>query len=88
MAVSLLDLPGQPMHPPNFVFPKLEFGKKLNHLLLLHAHKQLTDSIDLIAVANELVVLSEHRLSLFGKFRCSSTSTKRTTGQVSTILSV
>ena len=42
--------------------------ERLNHLLLLHTHKQLTDSIDLIAVANEFVALSEHRLSLFGKF--------------------
>ena len=42
--------------------------ERLNHLLLLHAHKQLTDLIDLIAVANDFVSLSEHRLSLFGKF--------------------
>ena len=39
--------------------------ERLNHLLLLHAHKQLTDSIDLIAVANDFVALSEHRLSQF-----------------------
>ena len=52
----------------NFVFPKHESGKNLNHLLLLHTHKQLTNSIDLIAVANEFLALSEHRLSLFGKF--------------------
>ena len=42
--------------------------ERLNHLLLLHAHKHLTDSIDLIAVANDFVSLSEHRLSIFGKF--------------------
>ena len=42
--------------------------ERLNHLLLLHAHKQLTDLIDLIAVANDFVSLSEHRLSLLGKF--------------------
>ena len=42
--------------------------ERLNHLLLLHAHKQLIDSIDLIAVANGFVALSDHRLGLFGKF--------------------
>ncbi len=31
--------------------------ERLNHLLLLHAHKQLTDSMDLIAVANDFVAL-------------------------------
>ena len=42
--------------------------ERLNHLLFVHTYKQLTDSIDLIAVANEFVALSEHRLSIFGKF--------------------
>ena len=34
--------------------------ERLNHLLLLHAHKQLTDSIGMIAFANDFVALSEH----------------------------
>lgn len=42
--------------------------ERLNHLLLIHAHKHLTDSIDLIEVANDFVALSEHRLGQFGKF--------------------
>ena len=35
--------------------------ERLNHLFLLNAHKQLTDSMDLIAVENDFVALSEHR---------------------------
>ena len=42
--------------------------ERLNHLLLLHAHKHLTDSMDLIEIANGFVGSSEHRLSQFGKF--------------------
>jgi hypothetical protein len=42
--------------------------ERLNHLLLLHAHKHLTDAMNLIEVANDFVALSGHRLSLFGKF--------------------
>ena len=39
-----------------------------NNLLLLHVHKTITDSLDLIAVANSFVQESEHCLSVFGKF--------------------
>ena len=42
--------------------------ERLNHLLVLHVHKNLTDSMDLIAVANEFVSLSSHRQSIFGTF--------------------
>ena len=41
---------------------------RLNHLILLKVHSQLTDQLDLIDVANSFVAGSEHRLSLFGKF--------------------
>ena len=41
---------------------------RLNHLVLLKVHSQLTDQLDLIDVANSFVAGSEHRLSLFGKF--------------------
>ena len=40
--------------------------ERLNHLFLLNAHKQLTDSMDLIAVANDFVALSEHRWVYLG----------------------
>lgn len=42
--------------------------ERLNHLLMLHVHKEYTDELDFIAVANEFVSHSEHRLSTFGKF--------------------
>lgn len=48
--------------------------ERLNHLLLLHAHKHLTDSMDLIEIANGFVGISEHRLSQFGKFTESDTN--------------
>ena len=41
---------------------------RLNHLLLLHVHTELTDSLDLIVVANDFVAESEHRLSIFACF--------------------
>ena len=37
-------------------------------LVLLHTHKQLTESIDLIELAHYFVAQSEHRLVQFGKF--------------------
>ena len=43
---------------------------KSNYLLLLHLYKELTYSLDLIAVANDFVAdsWSEYRLSVFGYF--------------------
>ena len=41
---------------------------RLNHLLFLHAHKHYTNSLDLIAVANDFVSFSEQRIQIFGKF--------------------
>ena len=38
---------------------------RLNHIILLHCHKDLTDSLDLIAVANQFVDLSSRRLGIF-----------------------
>ena len=40
----------------------------LNHLMVLHVHKTLTDTLDLIEVVNEFVTGSEHRLAMFGNF--------------------
>ena len=42
--------------------------ERLNHLMLLHLHKDKLDGLDLINIANEVVKGSEHRLSFFGKF--------------------
>ena len=41
---------------------------RLNHLMILHVHKDRTDALDLKEVANEFVSGSEHRLRIFGKF--------------------
>ena len=37
----------------------------LNHLLVLHTHKDYTDSLELIAVANEFASFSEHWIQIF-----------------------
>ena len=44
---------------------------RLNHLLTLHIHRELTDKLDIIAAANEFLCNSEHREQVFGKFKCS-----------------
>jgi len=41
---------------------------RLNHTMLLHCHKELTDDLNLVTVANQFVDLSSHRLNIFGKF--------------------
>lgn len=41
---------------------------RLNHLMILHVHKHLTDRLDLVKVANEFVKGLEHRLTYFGHF--------------------
>ena len=42
--------------------------QRLNHLMVLHMHKERTDKIDIVSVANEFVAQREHRSSIFGKF--------------------
>ena len=44
---------------------------RLNHLMILHIHRKLTDKLNLTAVANEFVSGSEHRSTLFGNFDTS-----------------
>ena len=41
---------------------------RLNHLMILHIHKESTDELSLESCLNEFVAGSEHRLSLFGQF--------------------
>lgn len=43
--------------------------QKLNNLMLLHVHKEGTDTLNEVDIANELVGDSEHRLRIFGKFQ-------------------
>ena len=42
--------------------------RRLNHCLLLHIHKELTDSLDLTSAAKEFVVLHDERKKYFGSF--------------------
>lgn len=42
--------------------------ERLNYLMLLHVHKEKTDSLDLKEVLNEFVGCSEHRCNIFAKF--------------------
>ena len=39
---------------------------RLNHLILLHVHKDLTDKLDLAICTNDFVRGSNHRHHLFG----------------------
>ena len=41
---------------------------RLNHLMILHVHKDITNSLNLNDIGNEFVRCSEHRLSVFGHF--------------------
>ena len=43
--------------------------RRLNHCLLLHIHKDLTDSLDLISVAKEFVGMHDERKKYFGNFQ-------------------
>lgn len=43
--------------------------ERLNHLLILHAHRDVTDTLDLNAVARDFVSLNDFRRNLFGYAR-------------------
>ena len=43
--------------------------QRLNNLMLLHVHKERTDSLDELSIVNEFVGESEHRLQVFGQFK-------------------
>ncbi len=42
--------------------------ERLNYLMILHVHRDITDNLDMISVANEVVSDSEHRMQIFGTF--------------------
>lgn len=41
---------------------------RLNHVMLLHVHKDNTDRLNLQKIGNDFVANNEHRLQVFGKF--------------------
>ena len=42
--------------------------QRLNHCLLLHMHKHITDSLDIKSIAKEFIATSEERRAHFGTF--------------------
>ena len=40
--------------------------QRLNNLMVLHVHKDLTDRLDLASIVNEFIGESEHRTKFFG----------------------
>ena len=40
----------------------------MNNIMMLHAHKERTDDLNLTEVANEFVSVKEQRKALFGNF--------------------
>lgn len=42
--------------------------KRLNHVILLHTHKERVDVLDLLAIAKEFVSANDRRRSYFGHF--------------------
>lgn len=42
--------------------------ERLNYLMILHVHKERTDSLDMKAVMNEFIDNSEHGTNIFAKY--------------------
>ena len=42
--------------------------RRLNNVMVLHVHKNLTDKLSLVDIGNNFISGSSHRESLFGKF--------------------
>ena len=41
---------------------------RLNHVVMLHTHKEQTDELDLTDIAKKFVSCNDRRLSFFGSF--------------------
>ena len=41
---------------------------RLNHIMTLHIHRDLTHKLNLVDSANRFIFGSEHRSNMFGKF--------------------
>ncbi len=46
--------------------------ERLNSLMVIHVHKELTDNLNMKDVANEFVQISDRRLHVYGKFQTES----------------
>ena len=49
---------------------------RLNHLMMLHVHKDRTDALTLVDLANDFVGEKENRKQLFGKFSANDIPNK------------
>ena len=49
---------------------------RLNHLMMLHVHKDRTDALTLVDVANDFVGEKENRKQMFGKFSANDIPNK------------
>ena len=49
---------------------------RLNHIMMLHVHKDRTDALTLVDVANNFVGEKENRKQLFGKFSANDIPNK------------
>ena len=50
------------------IFEKHLSQARMNHLMILHYHQDLTDSLDMKQVANDVISAKESRISVFAKF--------------------
>ena len=57
-----------PLKPVKTYLRSTTGQRTLNHLMLLHVHKELADHIDIVEVANLFVGNNQRRKHLFGKF--------------------
>ena len=58
--------------------------KRLNNLMILHVHKEKTDKMNLIEVANKFVEWKDNRNQIFGKFTKYDITPKSKVATVST----
>ena len=42
--------------------------ERLNHLMIMHVHKERTDDLEIKTILNNFVSMSEHRSSIFAKY--------------------
>ena len=57
---------------------------RLNHLMMLYVHKDRTDALTLVDIANDFVGEKENRKQLFGKFSANDIPNKFSTSLKST----
>ena len=57
---------------------------RLNHLMMLHVHKDRTDALTILGVANDFVGEKENRKQFFGKFSVNDIPNKFSISSTST----